>query len=218
LIENGVEQLAIQGLGDRDIRELLKIVARYRETLENLKIRYPMIDVIRFMVEEEIITTDYNVIFENINNFLVKKGFNILTKELNDNFLNIFVQTDRGIEEIMIDESLFSNPQYKEAIYLFNIIKTREITDSRDVFVLLEDVESRAKKGAYIQRYKGLGEMNPDQLWETTMNMENRTLLKVTAKDAQKADDMFKVLMGDDVEARRNLIELYAKDVKNLDI
>jgi len=89
-------------------------------------------------------------------------------------------------------------------------------------FFFLKDVltfiKQQAAKGMHIQRYKGLGEMNPGQLWETTMDPQKRTLLKVTLEDAVETDKMFTVLMGDAVEPRREFIENYAHQVKNLDV
>ena len=74
------------------------------------------------------------------------------------------------------------------------------------------------EKGVNIQRYKGLGEMNPQELWETTMNPQNRVLLQVNIEDAKEADRIFDVLMGDEVLPRKKFIQTYAKSVKNLDI
>ena len=83
---------------------------------------------------------------------------------------------------------------------------------------LIEVVREETFKGRHLQRYKGLGEMNPEQLWDTTMNPENRTLVQVKIDDLEVTDDVFTTLMGDKVEPRREFIQNHALEVADLDI
>ena len=103
---------------------------------------------------------------------------------------------------------------------MFNQIKEFDLgfLEGKDAVSMLESIEESSKKGAYIQRYKGLGEMNPKQLWETTMTPENRRLIRVEIQDETEASDVFSLFMGDEVEPRREYIQTHAKDVKHSDV
>jgi DNA gyrase subunit B len=190
-------------------------------TLDELKKRYSVIELIRILVEkDELLALENSDLFIEIEKILKNIGFNILNKVLDDKKIHLYIQTDRGLEEIIIDDNLFSNPLFSEAKYVYERLSEREIENFKndDILDILEEIEEKAKKGAYIQRYKGLGEMNPDQLWETTMSKENRTLLQVRVDNVEEVSEVFTLFMGDEVEPRRKYIQNHAKDVKRLDI
>lgn len=219
LIEVGIENSNYEGIGLNDLKDFLKIVAAYRSVLKDLEKRFNVISVIRYLIENpDLIKNSNEELFKIIKAFLEKQGHNILNFYLNENELRIYVQTESGLEELIINDDLFSHPLYTEASYIFTKIKERELNFERDILDILDEVEKNAKKGAYIQRYKGLGEMNPEQLWETTMDPSIRRLLKITIEDAKRADDTFNLFMGDEVEPRRDYIQAHAKDVKHLDV
>lgn len=106
--------------------------------------------------------------------------------------------------------------RYMSSEFEFKTDKTTQTLKGLKMFT--DHILADARQGAYIQRYKGLGEMNPEQLWETTMNPENRTLLQVKIEDTIEADQVFSVLMGDQVDPRREFVETNALNVRNLDI
>ncbi len=129
----------------------------------------------------------------------------------------------------LVGYTQLSSPEYQRLLVLhkaigkldeppFTVKLESSTTVLKDRQALIDHVMELGKKDLQIQRYKGLGEMNPEQLWETTMDPEKRTLLQVQVNDAVMTDDIFTVLMGDAVEPRRKFIEDNALEVKNLDI
>ncbi len=221
LIENGITAIESNTMGDNDLIDLFKLVGHYKMTLKDLENRFALPEVIRYMIENpDIIGTSNKDLFKNLEAYIKELGYNILNKSVTEEQIHLYVQTKDGLEELMIDDVLFTNPQYNSAIEIHERINghiTEEFKD-KDLLELYEEIESNAKKGAYIQRYKGLGEMNPEQLWETTMTPDNRKLLQVRIDDIETASETFTLFMGDEVEPRRNYIETHAKDVKHLDV
>ena len=219
LIENGVESLEVEGIGHNDLVSYFKMVDHYRGSLVALERRYALVDLIRHFIENpDLIGLDIKKMYDEVEKFLAANECNILTKSITDDSIHIFVQTKGGMEELLIDDDLFAAPHFSEASFVYKKIQEWDISFEDDILDVLDSVNEYAKKGSYIQRYKGLGEMNPDQLWETTMTPENRVLLQVTIDDAEVASDSFTLFMGDEVEPRRNYIETHAKDVKHLDV
>jgi DNA gyrase subunit B len=131
--------------------------------------------------------------------------------------------------QTVIDRELLTSPEYKETRKLssdliglgippYSVENGDQAVELRSLTEVFNHIMEAGKKGQDIQRYKGLGEMNPGQLWDTTMNPETRVLLQVRIEDAVEADQIFSTLMGDEVEPRRKFIEDNALTVKNLDI
>jgi DNA gyrase subunit B len=222
LIEHGIGVIESSTMGDNDLIDLFKLVSYYKSTLSEIERRYSMVEVLKYLIENSNIFNENTFMDKilDIEEYINSLGFNILNRESSDDKIHLFVQTNDGLEELLIDKELFNDPHFIEAISLYHRIDDRitEEFKDKDMLKLLAQIESNAKKGAYIQRYKGLGEMNPEQLWETTMTPENRVLLKVIINDEDKASNTFSLFMGDEVEPRRNYIEIHAKDVKHLDI
>jgi len=132
-------------------------------------------------------------------------------------------------KKVVINSELLSTYEYRQMAKSFEQLSafglppyTLKHNDASDVVITIDDLIERiydlAKKGLSISRYKGLGEMNPEQLWETTMDPEKRRLLQVKIEDGVGAEELFTVLMGDQVEPRRVFIQDNALEVKNLDI
>jgi len=160
---------------------------------------------------------------------LADAGFNTeLTSDEEHGLWEIDIAYPNGFS-VTIDWNLASYVEFQKAVELKKALEndfpgpfvlgengTSQSIPTREE--LLEKVTGMAKKDLSIQRYKGLGEMNPEQLWETTMDPDKRTMLQVRVEDAIETDGIFTVLMGDSVEPRRKFIEDNALDVKNLDV
>ena len=139
------------------------------------------------------------------------------------------LKVEDQVRKLVIDEELVGSTEFRELKTLspnalglgqppFTLLEKGEVREFAEMGRLVDYVFSAGKKGLGIQRYKGLGEMNPEQLWETTMNPEKRVILKVSIEDAAVADRTFDMLMGSAVPPRTKFITTHAKNVLNLDV
>jgi DNA gyrase subunit B len=222
-------------LGD-ELGKFLKSVELFRDNLDRLSTRGLPADALRLallngMRSRESLHDVAKV--EEVRGILEAAGFHevrVVDDEEHSTAAIAFRSRRDGVDrEVLFDWNLFSSAEYRalganekglEAIGCrqFRLTHGEVTSEHSDLEEVMMKLFEGAKKGLSVQRYKGLGEMNADQLWETTMDPEKRTLLQVRIEDAIAADEIFTVLMGDQVEPRRDFILENALDVKNLDV
>ena len=211
----------------------LKRLYKFERLMEWFERRRKAPDILLFVLQSGMnkdTLKDRNKV-EEILNALKEKDQSVAIGEiqLDEEHQTFGVELRRQNYKISLDTNFITSPEFRELENFFSIIKdlgtvpykvqtkdgVKETVKSKE---LLEFILATAKKGLSIQRYKGLGEMNPQQLWETTMEPDKRTLLQVTVQDSVAADDIFTVLMGDQVEPRKEFITTHAFEARNIDI
>jgi DNA gyrase subunit B len=247
LINNSVDGVEIlvdnTKLDGETARVLINKFITYSKNLKSYETHYDL-DLLRKIIEDGNITKATIKDEEFLKKEAIKiethfKGTSLLSlkryvietkkDEKGNCFLAIEVKSAIKTLRFKISSHFIDSPEFADLTNLYDGIKKNYFSKFNvksdkfnKEFATLEAFSHAmieiSKDGAYIQRYKGLGEMNPEQLWETTMNPQNRTLLKVTIEDTIEADLVFSILMGDAVEPRREFVEQNALNVRNLDV
>jgi DNA gyrase subunit B len=219
LIENGIKSVNFSGIGENDLINFFVMVAEYKNSLEDLSKKYLPKKLIRYLVENsELTQNSIDEVEQKVCEYLESINYNILSKTNSENEFTLYIQTEHGLEEFVYSDELLHDDWFKNSIKTYKKIQEMNMNLENDCIIELENIQKNAKNSGEIQRYKGLGEMNPEQLWDTTMDPYNRRLVKITIDDFDKADDMFNLFMGKDVTLRKEYIQTHAKDVKNLDV
>lgn len=235
LFELAADEVEIQNgkpLAGKDIIPYIKNLSRFEKLFEWFARRKNDTEAIKALLHYDL-DKDLLKNKKDVNDLIkkMKKEFPGMSAEIREDeeHQSFRIDLERDGLRLTIDDEFLTSPDFRGLMKLFSELKglghppykvkhkdeTHEFGSSRELF---DYILSIAKKGINIQRYKGLGEMNPHQLWETTMHPEQRTLLQVTVEDSVKAEEIFSTLMGDQVEPRKEFIEHHALEVRNLDI
>ncbi|QWK20580.1 MAG: DNA topoisomerase (ATP-hydrolyzing) subunit B [Hydrogenobacter thermophilus] len=229
-IKNQGTLIDAQGRKYQD-EELIKLLKNLREFEENYKylIRRKGEDVLSVLQhvklseedlrDEKAVEKKLSLLRENLPEYTIETKYD----HINSAYDLILTDTKTG-KRVIIDVDFLSSLAYKsvfsdlELQLPVTIGLEKKSRTLHHVHQILSSFMELAKESFEVQRYKGLGEMNPEQLWETTMNPATRRLLKISIEDAAEADRIFTILMGEEVEPRREFIETYAREVRNLDV
>jgi len=222
-----------QALRGKALITHMKRLFRFERLIEWFEKRRKDPELLRFILSSGINkdTLKDSVKLEEFLRMIKEKDQSIAIGEiqLDEEHQTYGVEIRRHNYKLNLDTDFLTSPEFRELVNLYSIIRdlgeppykiqikegAREISASSE---LLDVVYETAKKGLTIQRYKGLGEMNPHQLWETTMDTEKRTLFQVNIQDSVQSDQIFTILMGDQVEPRREFITTHALEARNIDV
>jgi len=241
LLDHGAKSLEIHTgdvvLSEEKLKDVVSTVGQYAEILERLSRRFdPAVLDAWMVIDGPVAKTDKKLLEKKKEELLVR--LKEVSPDLSIRHVEVQEDEDQGGYAVhmttmknglplvsILGESVNEGMEFKKLRDLGASLREKlplpaTMSDSALTTWLevIDSVLGTAKKGYEIQRYKGLGEMNPDQLWETTMDPETRTLLQVKINDAIEADSIFTVLMGDQVDPRREFIQKNALNVRNLDI
>ena len=220
-------------LDGRTLTTFLSNLAEYYRFMEKIAKRVRDTRVVELLVGNQLDSRQAlsdEKRLEKLSQKLSRMGYeSSVGRDEEHDLFELVVSNLNGSEAQHIGWDFISLPEYRRIVQLTKLIsdyntppflvqEEKQKTEIATTKELLDFILIQGKKEFSIQRYKGLGEMNPEQLWETTINPETRTLLQVRIEDEPECDEMFTILMGDEVEPRRLFIEQNALDVKNLDI
>ena len=238
VIEYASDEVSIEGknLNKLEIKEVAKLSREYKDLKQSIykrKDKKVIDEILKLSLTEEDLRSEEKVkeIVEKLKEVL--KEYEVYYKyDPEEADYDIFVERRERFSKTVnkIDVDFLSSYAYVrvkevERILLEKFGTLPIVVNYKDKSITVEDFDKlydviyeAGMTGCEIQRYKGLGEMNPEQLWETTMNPKTRRLLQVNIEDAALADEIFSILMGEKVEPRKEFIMKYAKEVRNLDI